>query len=290
MLQGRAGIILLLLLFTFLHNPGKAQDTIPDDFCISGEELKLYNLINDYRKAMTLPDIPLSKSLCYVAKKHAMDLVTFKPDSNTCNFHSWSDKGAWTACCFEKEIKDKSCMISKPAEFTNYPGYAYEIVYWENKSANAEKAFNQWKEATAARAIITNFKEWENYHWNAVGVGIFKGFAIAWYGEETDPEINTRVCGSDRVIENKPSPTREEQLIVSSASGRFYVIVGSLNTLNDAKDELNKYIQEGFKKAKVITKDNKFRISLSDYPTMDQANKAKSELPTKYKGAWVLAY
>ena len=115
-------------------------------------------------------------------------------------------------------------------------------------------------------------------------------FAIAWYGEEADPEINTRVCGSDRVIENKPPPTREEQLIVSSASGRFYVIVGSLSTLNDANDELNKYIQEGFKKAKVITKDNKFRISLADYSTKELANTGKKELPSKYQEAWIMGY
>jgi len=138
--------------------------------------------------------------------------------------------------------------------------------------------------------VITNFKEWENYHWNAMGVAIYKGFAVAWFGEETDPESKTRVCGSDQIIENKPSPGKEEQLIVSTETGRFYVIVGSLNTLNDAKDQLNKYIQEGYRKAKIVTKDNKFRLSLADYPTMDQANKAKSELPSKYKDAWVLAY
>ena len=267
-----------------------AQDTIPADFCISTEEVRLFEMINEYRKSLTLNELPLSRSLSYVAEKHALDLDLNNPDTNTCNFHSWSDKGNWTACCFEKDVKDKSCMISKPKEITAYPGYAYEVIYWENKSANASKAFDQWKQTTAARALITNFKEWENYSWNAVGVAIHKGFAIAWFGEEPDPEKSTRVCDSERVIENKPPATREDQLIVSSATGRYYVIVGSLNSPNDAKEQLNKLIKEGFKKAKVVTRDDKFRISLSDYPTMEQANSAKEALPSKYRDAWVLAW
>jgi hypothetical protein len=283
-------LFLFILTILFFSSALKSQDTIPSDFCISEEEFKLYTLINDYRVSLTLSPVPLSRSLSFVARQHAIDLSTHNPDTNTCNFHSWSDKGNWAPCCFEKEVKDKSCMINKPGEITSYPGYAYETVYWENKAANAEKAFNQWKETIAARALMTNFKEWENYHWNALGVAIYKGFAIAWFGEETDPETKTRICDGDRIIENKTPANREEQLIVSTESGRYYVIAGSFNSLNDAKNQLNKYIQQGFKKAKVVIKDNKFRISLSDYPSMEQANKAKSELPAKYKDAWVLAF
>ncbi len=279
----------LMLLLAGPHAT-RAQDSIPADFCLTDEELTLYEMINEYRRSLTLGEVPLSRSLSWVAKKHALDLDLNKPDTNTCNFHSWSDKGTWTPCCFEKDVKDKSCMINKPRELTSYPGYAYEVVYWENRSANAARAFNQWKQTAAARSLITNFKEWENYSWNAVGIAVHKGFAIAWFGEESDPEKSTKVCGSDRVIENKPPAVKEDQLIVSSASGRYYVIVGSLNTLNDAKEQLNKLSREGFKKAKVVTKDDKFRISLSDYPTMEQANKAREELPSKYKDAWVLAW
>ena len=84
--------------------------------------------------------------------------------------------------------------------------------------------------------------------------------------------------------------TPQESLIVSTETGRFYVIVGSFKTLEDAREQVNAHIAEGFKKAKVVTKDDKFRLSLSDYPTQEQANKAKAELPSKYKDAWVLAF
>jgi hypothetical protein len=267
-----------------------AQDSIPENFCISEDEYKLYSLINDYRKAMNLSEIPLSKSLSYVAKQHAIDLVTNRPDTMTCNFHSWSDKGNWVACCFEKEIKDKSCMINKPREITQYPGVAHEVVYWENKEANAERAFDQWRETLAARSVMTNFKDWEKYTWNALGVGIYKGFVIAWFGEEMDVEKSTLICGSNKVIANKPAKNVEEPEMISAASGRFYLIHGSFNDLKDAQSQLGIYRAEGFKKAKIVSKDNKYRISLSDYSSMELANSAKQELPAKYKDAWILAF
>lgn len=290
MTAGHPFLSFLFIILLSFAAPVYSQDSVPADFCISSEELRLYNLINDYRKAMTLNTIPLSRSLSHVAKKHALDLATNKPDTNTCNFHSWSDKGSWTACCYEKHVKDKSCMNNKPGELTNYPGYGYEIVYWENKSANADKAFNQWRETSASRSLLTNFKEWENYQWNAVGVAVYKNFAIAWFGEERMEEGGVKVCGTNQLIQYKAPESAEVQRVVSSESGRFYVIAGSFNSLADAKTQLNNFIQEGFKKAKVVTKDDKYRISLSDYATMEQATAAKKELPSKYKDAWVLAF
>ncbi len=267
-----------------------SQKDIPGDFCISEEEFKLYNLFNEYRKTMNLPAIPLSESLCFVAEKHINDLIQNKPDTNTCNFHSWSDKGEWTACCFEVELKDKSCMQKKPMELSNYPGTAYEIVYWENRNATAEKAFDQWRETVASQSMIINIKDWDSHQWNALGVSIEGNFSIAWIGEELDIEKETKVCGTETVIINEPPQTEEEQMIVSSSTGRFYVIFGNFNSINDAKEQAKKYAEEGFKKVKVISKDDKFRISLTDYPSKELANTGKKELPVKYKEAWIMKY
>lgn len=239
---------------------------------------------------MNLNEAQLSKSLSFVAKQHAIDLFTNKPDTNTCNFHSWSDKGKWIPCCFEKEVIDKSCMINKPLEITKYPGVGYEMIYWENKSANADKAFEQWRETSASRSLITNFKEWEKFKWTAVGVGIYEGFAIVWFGEEKDSETETLICGTNERVQYKVPENKEEELIVSKESGRFYIIIGSFASIDDAKLQLVKYNNEGFKKAKVVTKDNKFRISLADYATQELAAEAKKELPAKYKDAWILPF
>ena len=283
-------IFLLPIVILFNLKPTIAQDSIPEDFCISQDEVKLFDLINSYRKSVGLIEIPLSKSLCYVAKKHATDLHINKPDTSTCNFHSWSNKGNWTACCFEKEIKDKTCMLDKPKELTKYPGTAYEIIYWENKSASAEKAYNQWIETSAARSVISNYKEWENYTWNAMGVGIYAGFAMLWLGEAVDSEMETKVCGKNEIIKNKPTTLADENQVITSSTGRFYVIVGSFASLNDAKESLKNYYAEGYKKAKVVVKENKFRISLSDYSSQGLASTAKKQLPSKYKDAWILPY
>ncbi len=239
---------------------------------------------------MNLTDIPLSNSLCYVAKQHAVDLVTNNPDTSTCNFHSWSDKGDWKACCYEKEIKDKSCMLDKPSEITGYKGAAYEIIYWENKQATPERAFDQWRETAVARAMITNFKEWESYSWGAIGISVYKGFAIAWLGEDNDQDTVTTICETGKKIEFKPAEKKEDSEIVKSATNRSYLIFGSFTSLEDAKVQLDKYHKEGFQKAKIVIKDDKFRISLSDYADSDQAAKAKKELPSKYKNAWILTY
>lgn len=287
----RLQIISLFMLILGLHGSGAmSQDSIPTEFCISSEEYKLYQLISEYRKAMNLETIPLSKSLSIVAKTHANDLMINKPDTNTCNFHSWSNKGTWTACCFEKEIKDKSCMLNKPRELTKYPGNAYEIVYWENKNATAEKAFNQWRETAVARSLITNFKTWENFDWYALGIGIQGGFAVAWFGEEPDVEHSVSVCGTSVIVEDKPNESNKQNQIINAESGRFYIIFGSFSSLEDAKSQTKIYQNEGFRKAKIISKDDKYRISLSDYSSQELATQAKKELPEKFKGAWVLPW
>jgi hypothetical protein len=182
-------------------------------------------------------------------------------------------------------------MTAKPGEITDYKEPAYEIVYWENKSATASRAFNQWRETSAARSLITNFKAWESYEWNALGVAIYKGFAILWFGEVTDKAGSLRTCDGNKIIEPPvvQSKQKEESRIIDKKTGRFYVIAGSFSSLDEAKSQLNGFLDSGFKKAKVVVKDNKYRISLADYATMEQATKAKNELPTKYKDAWVLA-
>ncbi len=285
-------VFLLLTVFIsailFTENSYSQQDTV-NEFCITTDEFTLYNMVNEYRKASNLPDISLSKSLCQVAKMHIADLIQNKPDTASCSFHSWSNKGQWQSCCFSKESRDKLCMQTKPGELTGYPGKGYEIVYWESRDATAEKAISQWKETPAARSVLANLKEWEKYNWGALGVGIDGGFAIVWLGEETDITKETKICGGETVI-SKPVARVLGPKIVTESTGRFYLIFGNYSTMNDATAMASKYVKEGFSKAKVITKDDKFRISLNDFPSKELAIQGKKELPEKYKDAWILPY
>ncbi|MFU8843676.1 MAG: SPOR domain-containing protein [Bacteroidales bacterium] len=282
-----------IILFSFIMlsiKPGLAQDSIPGDFCIHEEEYRLYEMINEYRKAMNLSEIPLSNSLSFVARTHALDLAENRPDTNTCNFHSWSDKGQWKACCFVGDIRDRSCMLNKPKEFTLYPGVGYEVVYWESRDATAARAFDQWRETNASRSMITNFKEWEKRSWNALGVGIYKGFAIAWFGEKPDVEPRTTVCETGEVILNKPAPVVSQGPVINHETGRFYVIVAGFSSFEDAKARLKRIHNDGHKAAKIISKDDRYRVSIADYDSMEDANKAKREYASRFKDAWVLAF
>ena len=156
---------------------------------LSEDEKKLYQLINTYRKTHKLPPIPLSKSLTFVAQTHAKDLATNKPVNSKCNLHSWSDKGNWTSCCYTSDHKKATCMWNKPRELTSYKGNGYEISYsgsLENDPDIAKNALNTWKASVPHNNVIINQANWKNRHWNAIGIGIKKGYAMIWFGEEKD--------------------------------------------------------------------------------------------------------
>jgi uncharacterized protein YkwD len=51
----------------------------------------------------------------------------------------------------------------------------------------ANYALESWKESSGHNAVIINQGIWKN-QWNAIGVGVFKGFAVVWFGNEIDNE------------------------------------------------------------------------------------------------------
>ena len=63
----------------------------------------LANVINQYRRDRGLPEIPVSPSLTRVAELHVADLAAH-PRDRGCNLHSWSEHGAWSACCYTDDL------------------------------------------------------------------------------------------------------------------------------------------------------------------------------------------
>ena len=172
-------ILSILLLLPFLV---VSQD-------LSGEELKLYTMINDYRNSKGLKNIPISKSLTFVAQTHVRDLVNNKPDLGNCNSHSWSNKGKWTACCYTDDHRKAKCMWDKPRELTSYMGNGFEIAVGSNDCCSefkmtADYAIESWKNSSGHNNVIINVGKWDDNEWNAIGIGIYKGFAAVWFGEE----------------------------------------------------------------------------------------------------------
>lgn len=155
----------------------------------SSEELELYRLLNEYRVKNSLPKVPLSPSLTYVAQTHARDLSE-NPPKGKCNMHSWSSSGKWSACCYTSDHAQAQCMWNKPRELTGYPGNGYENAYRvtsEYKKLSARSAINSWIKSRDHNAVILNQGIWNDYHWQAVGIGIYGNYAVLWFGNEADP-------------------------------------------------------------------------------------------------------
>lgn len=182
------------VLASFLLLSMSAFDTRPfpplveEELCLSTEEMKLYQLIMEYRKSKGLSSIPLSAKLSQVAKVHAHDLADnykFDPD-NKCNPHSWSKKGSWTACCYTSDHKRAQCMWDKPKEITGYSGFGYEIAYYSTAGATAQEGLDGWKVSPGHNPLIVNLDIWSKVKWNAIGVALYKEYGLVWFGEEKD--------------------------------------------------------------------------------------------------------
>lgn len=147
----------------------------------------------EYRKQHGLTAIPFSTSLTLVAQTHVKDLQNYRADTaDNCNPHSWSSNGKWTPCCYTADHTQAACMWTKPSELTSYKGYGYEIVVTTYDSlrrslpVSATSALQSWKKSSGHNALLLNKGIWKNKKWQAIGIGIAKGYAVVWFGEAVD--------------------------------------------------------------------------------------------------------
>lgn len=167
-----------------------------DSICVSSEEEKLFNLINEYRKENKLDPIPFSQKLTIVAQAHAKDLVNnyeFDPKGK-CNPHSWSTNGKWSACCYTSDHKKASCMWDKPKEISGYNHPGYEIAYYSSAGANAQEGLEGWKDSPSHNPLLINSGIWAKVSWKGMGIGIYGEFAVVWFGQLEDDEKNLNTC------------------------------------------------------------------------------------------------
>ncbi len=145
------------------------------------EEAKLYQMINQYRSQNGLPPIPSSKSLTLVANRHVRDISENISELT----HSWSN------CPYDTNVPDTwSCMWTAPQRLkTAYPGNGYENAHGGSGGfvASAETALQSWQDGSYHQEVILNQGIWKDRKWNALGIGIYKGYGVMWVGEEPDP-------------------------------------------------------------------------------------------------------
>ena len=155
----------------------QAQSCVGDG--LEPEEEKLYQLINDYRAQNRLPAIPRSPALNLVANRHVRDLAGNLRKLT----HGWSN------CPYNASDQTTyPCMWEAPKRLhTNYPGMSYENAHFKSDGATAESALSSWQNSAAHKAVILSQGVWHDYNWQAIGVGIYQGYAVIWFGKEADP-------------------------------------------------------------------------------------------------------
>lgn len=173
-----------LILFWLLLTGGESKSS--EGLTVSPNEKQLFELINTYRTSRGLEAVPLSPALTRVAQVHAKDLMDNYQQSKRCNMHSWSKEGAWTDCCYKDNHKDPNCMWDKPKEIAGYDSPGYEIAYWHSAAALPEEALEVWKKSPGHHAVLANLPPFNAANWKAMGVGIYKEYAVVWFGEMED--------------------------------------------------------------------------------------------------------
>jgi hypothetical protein len=197
--MNRFYIILVLIPFMFSGAVNK-----PEPLCISAEEFKLFQLINNERSKRKLSQIPLSAKLTVVATTHARNLEAYHKRGGACNLHSWYGKGKWRSCCYKSNHSDPGCMWEKPREITGYDDKGYEVAFYHSGGANASEALDSWLKSRQGHAnVILNRGIWKNTRFNAMGVGIYGKYAVVWFGENQDNSRIVKVCGTGSKAESK---------------------------------------------------------------------------------------
>lgn len=144
------------------------------------EEERLYTFVNQYRAEFDLPPIPRSPSLTLLANRHVLDMA-YNIGHLT---HSWSN-------CPYNTRNRRTLTCSSDAAWrlgTKYPGKAYENAHYNSRGATAESALRGWQNSPAHNALMVNLNNWRDDDWKAMGIGIYKQYAVLWVGEDRDPE------------------------------------------------------------------------------------------------------
>jgi len=85
-------------------------------------------------------------------------------------------------------------MWNKPRELTNYKDDGFEIAcgssdpMYKEFVMSADYAFESWKGSFHHNNVMINADIWKDSKWNAIGIGIYNGFAVVWFGKSIDPD------------------------------------------------------------------------------------------------------
>lgn len=180
--------LVLAMLALLAAAPVFAQKEKAATHCLTAEEQRLATLINEYRRQQGLPAVPVSRALSFTAHAHVVDLQ----DKVGRLTHGWSD------CDYDKGGTKayQDCMWDKPKQLAGYPSDGFECAHGGSGGyvANAQTALDGWKKSKYHNMVIVNTDMWKDFRWQAMGVGVYGGYAVVWFGASADELGTPDVC------------------------------------------------------------------------------------------------
>jgi len=273
----------LLISILLLSLNISAQIVDYENVCLNADEQKLAKLINDFRKENKKSRLPLSKALTIVAKTHVVDLQNNKPDTSICLTASWSNKGNWTSCCYNKYILKEACMWDKPKELTKYPYRGYELSYFEEGIIQVDSLFSIWMSSDETKDMLLTNGNHSSKKWEAMGLAVGENYASVWFGQRADAAGSPPGCETIKTAE-----IAKTENLDNSRQQKYYLIYGSFTLESDAKEAVKRFKNSGLKEAEILASGDRFRVSLNKFDNLKDAMSFKEKLATTYKDAWIL--
>ncbi len=258
-----------------------AQKSIPDDYCISPQEQQLFDKLNMLLEEYGKKPLRLSASLSYVARTHVEDLAANHPDTSICNLSSWSDKGEWTACCYNPYLPDQDCMWDKPKELTPYPYRGYELVAYFQDSSSVDSVIRMLGNTKQALDMLLANGNFENKKWVCMGVAMNEHYVSAWLGQRADKAKKPVLCDTAAVVPVAIAAGQENKEIT------YYLIVASFQDMKDAREALRRFKKNGFEHAGILNENQLHRVYSAKFDNLKEAMHAKKQLPYTYRDAWI---
>lgn len=259
-----------------------AQKKIPEEFCITLEEQLLFDKINMIREDYGKPAVEFSKSLSYVASLHVKDLLTNHPDTSVCNLSSWSDKGEWTACCYNPYVPNQDCMWDKPKELTPYTYRGYELVGYFEGNYTVDSVIDLWSSSKVVLDMLLTEGNFKQKKWICMGLSMNESYVSVWFGQRADKMGEPDICTSETTM-----AISDTTLMKPKEGETFYLIFGAFSDPKDAKEAVKRYKKNGFEKAGILKSGDLTRVYLGKYDNLKEAMFAKQQLSYTYREAWV---
>ena len=107
---------------------------------------------------------------------------------------------------------------------------------------------------------------------------------------KTSTAVTRKEAVKTEAVKAEAKSTKEIQNSTTSSNKGLFIIVASLQTMQDAERELAKFKKQGYDEATILASDNRYRIALCRYTDKSQAYNKINELrkDEQFKTAWLL--